>query len=664
MASTPVAAQAPTPEANGLVAFDAASFAASAPDHAYDMVMRLPGFSLVKADTQVRGYAGARGNVLIDGVQPTSRREDIVNLLRRIPAASVDRIELIRGGASGVDMDGHAVLANVIRKRAATSDMALQAGMALATDGWAGPQAQFEYGRRQGDRALELVLSAEQALEVWNDRTGTGRIRGFSPDGGLVESLHTDNRRTSDRLGSSVSWRQPLYGGSFSLNAALRGERYGGTMERFERGPAALGNVADDAEDTTEFEAGTRYVRPIGERSRIELMASQRRGRTETRSFSSAGGQEYRFQEHGDSGESLLRLEFGHAYSTRLRLSAGLEGAFNFIESQARMSRDGEQIELPGSDVRVEERRSQAVLGAAWQPRQAWTVEAGMRLETSALRQRGDMSTERDFVYFKPRLTAYWKRDDENGFHAALSREVGQLKFRDFAASAALDKGVVSAGNAALEPDKTWRLAMGWERSFREDGALGLTWTHERIADVVDRVLVVSGNDGFDAPGNIGEGKRDTLQLELSDSLGGHGLRFSSKILWRTSSVVDPTTGEPRAISGDKPLQGRIDLMQTVSALRVSWGVGVELANRETRYSYDEVRRERDALSWNLHAEKWVGDGWRLRMEVHDLFGLRFSEERSRYDGPRSRASGAGREILAHRTPGQVLLTVRRSLDG
>src|SRR5690606_22190292 len=230
------------------------------------------------------------------------------------------------------------------------------------------------------------------------------------------------------------------------------------------------------------------------------------------------------FEENTDTGETLARVDIGHEYSNRLRLSAGLEGAFNFLEGDAQLDGNGEPVELPGSDVRIEERRAEASHGAAWQPGGDGTVEGGVRVERSNLRQSGDTPMVRNFVYVKPRLTAYWERDERDGFHLSLSREVGQLDFEDFVASAALDTGVVSAGNAELEPDKTWRMSAGWERSFWDDGALVLTWTHDRISDVVDRVLVASGDDVFDAPGNIGDGTRDTLELELSASLDRIGM--------------------------------------------------------------------------------------------------------------------------------------------
>ena len=75
-----------------LTVYEPQAFAAAAPVNALDMVQRVPGFVLVGADPEVRGYVGAQGNVLIDGAHPASKRDDLEELLRRIPAASVARI--------------------------------------------------------------------------------------------------------------------------------------------------------------------------------------------------------------------------------------------------------------------------------------------------------------------------------------------------------------------------------------------------------------------------------------------------------------------------------------------------------------------------------------------------------------------------------------------
>jgi hypothetical protein len=65
------------------------------------MISRCPAFRFDGGDSDVRGFSGATGNVLIDGKRPTSKSESLEAILRRIPARSVVRIELIRAGAPG-----------------------------------------------------------------------------------------------------------------------------------------------------------------------------------------------------------------------------------------------------------------------------------------------------------------------------------------------------------------------------------------------------------------------------------------------------------------------------------------------------------------------------------------------------------------------------------
>src|SRR3546814_6457090 len=103
----------------------------------------------------------------------------------------------------------------------------------------------------------------------------------------------------------------------------------------------------------------------------------------------------------------------------------------------------------------------------------------------------------RGFTSANPRLALRWDAGEADEWRLSLSREVGQLDFNDFVASASLEGGEVSAGNAELEPDKTWRATLSWEHRFGEDAALTLGWTHDRIDDVVDRVLVVTDENVF-----------------------------------------------------------------------------------------------------------------------------------------------------------------------
>ncbi|MFL6689127.1 MAG: TonB-dependent receptor plug domain-containing protein [Alphaproteobacteria bacterium] len=100
---------------SNVLTYPASFFEEARPNTAYDMIARLPGFVFNNGNT-ARGFGGTAGNVLIDGQRPTSKTDDLQSVLTRMPAADVERIDLVRGGAPGIDMQGQAVVANVIRK--------------------------------------------------------------------------------------------------------------------------------------------------------------------------------------------------------------------------------------------------------------------------------------------------------------------------------------------------------------------------------------------------------------------------------------------------------------------------------------------------------------------------------------------------------------------
>src|SRR5688572_4331713 len=89
------AGEAPAPAQPGsrTTAFDAAYFAQFAPATALDIVRRVPGFSIEQLDDDVRGFAGAAGNVVFNGARASSKSESVETILARIPASRVLRVE-------------------------------------------------------------------------------------------------------------------------------------------------------------------------------------------------------------------------------------------------------------------------------------------------------------------------------------------------------------------------------------------------------------------------------------------------------------------------------------------------------------------------------------------------------------------------------------------
>ncbi len=649
--------------AQGITIYPAVSFNKISPVNAYDMVTRLPGFVIVEADPDVRGYSGALGNVLIDGARPASKHEDIKDLLKRIPAASVKEIDLLRDGASDIDMGGYTMVANVVRRHDVKSETIIEAGLMGATGGWLSPSGQIQHSNRRAGHAFDLSAKFEPELD---DDSGHGHIRTTRTDGeaGKTENLNT--RTIKNKGEANAHWRQELAGGQLSLSTAVRGERARNRTEISAAGASDGKESVRENENTNEAEFGLHFEKSFNSNTRANLLVTQHLAWLNDLENSREDGEKEVFEETSRSGESIGRFELDHAQSETLSIKSSLEGAFNFQQSKARLDKNDSASTIPGSDVRIEERRSEASLSAIWKPSRAWVLDAGLRVEKSAIQQTGDTPRQRSFIYYKPRLAALWNIGKQNQLRLSLAREVGQLDFSDFVASASLDSDLVSAGNAELEPDKTWRLTTVWEHHFTRDAAATVTWTHDRIEDVIDRVLISTGDDVYDAPGNIGNGRRDTLALDLStplDGLGVSGARVRMAMLWQKSRVTDPVTGTRRAISGEKPVEGEIELSQHLAASNTNWGIKLEhIAERKTKYRYDEVKRESESMGWTLYLERSFGRRWRMRAQATDLFGRGFVEVRQKYAGSRARDPISKVERRERTSPGYISLTFRRSM--
>ncbi|PHS50196.1 MAG: TonB-dependent receptor, partial [Marinobacter sp.] len=123
--------------------------------------------------------------MLIDGRHPSTKSEGLDNLLSRISADSVAYVELIRGGAPGIDMQGRSVVANVVLKDAITVERVLGFDAYIYEDGYIGPIVQAEYSRRAGDNQIEGAFSATVDR---TDGTNEGRRQRFDPSGALIQN--------------------------------------------------------------------------------------------------------------------------------------------------------------------------------------------------------------------------------------------------------------------------------------------------------------------------------------------------------------------------------------------------------------------------------------------------------------------------------------------
>jgi len=656
VAAAPAPAAAPAQE--GVTSYPPAFFADAHPNTANDMVARLPGFTL-DTGNGVRGYEGAAGNVLIDGQRPATKSDDLGNILARILASQVERIDVIRGGAPGIDMQGKSVIANIIRKKGAGGwNLLLHYADQTSTDGRRAPFLRLEASGTIGPRNWELSFDPGKFLD---DGYGDGPLRDLNPDGSLRASALIHSQGYGTQLPLIGAFETPFYGGQLRVNARIFSQAFNANeQDTFDLPPGLTQHDhVDDNKFQTEF--GGRFVRPFGPRLNAEFVAlRQDHHETTADDFQGPGGRDV-FKLVQDTAETIGRAVGKFQQRPSLSWEAGGEYALNTLDSATRLSHNGAPIPLPAANVHVEEKRWEVFLKSTWRPLAALTVEGAVRQEGSEIASSGDVSLSKTLYYTKPRVLVTWQADADTQLRFRVEREVGQLDFGAFVASSALSSGVVTAGNPDLAPQQDWVGEVAGERRFWGGGDADLTYRHLKITDVVDRAPI--GN--FDAPANIGDGTEDDLVANLTvplDRLGLKGAQVRGSYTRRWSEVTDPTTHQPRGITNLHPEDWDAHFIQPIGAF--TYGVDIFGGWQEVTYRFNQIQVRKLGNYITPFVEWKPRPDFSFRVELDNVGARGFRYVYKNYTG--SRLTNPLDFVETRRvTPGRILyLRVRKTFSG
>lgn len=652
---------AKAPVASGVIDYPATFFAAASPNTAMDMINRLPGFSFDDG-SQARGFDGSGGNVLIGGQRPASKSDDLASILTRIPAARVERIQLIRGGAPGIDMQGKAVMANVILRSGSGLQGDIVVDDRVAEDGRYFPDFRLEGAWRADGRTLEASLVSNG----WpDDFQGHGPHTRLSPGRAVTDFSAMNNGGANRQNSASSAFEGPMLGGQLRANLLVSDNRY--SLAQVDDFAVAGLQAEHNEQDNTVGELGVRYSRTLSSDLSLQLIGLQHLTRMNASSDFDAVGEQDRFKLGDTGGESIARAEMRWTRSDALALEGGGEFAWNWLRTHTRLSENGAPVDLPAANVLVTEKRGEAFLTATWRPSSKLTAEAGVRVEASVIGSSGDVALENRFVFPKPRVLLTWSPEDRDQFRLRVEREVGQLDFSNFVAQASLNSsgGTVHTGNPDLTPQQDWAFEATWERHFWSSGAVVLTARRLILSDVIDRKADSSGL--FDTPANIGSGTENDLQvnfsLPLDRLLVPRGV-LKGQWIWRSSTVTDPTTGEKRPISGQHPYDGELHFTQDIPARHMLWGVDFNSAFLERYFRFNEVDSTFKQPWWVLFVEWKPAPGWTFRGEWDDPTRRPVRFTRDVYSGPRSTGPLLFVDEQTHRFGQELFFQVRRTFGG
>ncbi|WBH17643.1 TonB-dependent receptor domain-containing protein [Sphingomonas radiodurans] len=595
LALAPTGGAAQTVDATGRTTYDAAFFQRFQPSNALEIVRRVPGFTLEIAQEDVRGFGQAAGNVVINGQRPSSKSDTIDVVLARIPASRVARVEIGSGTVFGAEYSGKAQVVNLILTGGGGLAGTVTGSLRRQFDGKLLPEGSVSTLVRSGNSSFNAAIGINnnQSSEEGFDRLSA------LPSGEQIEFRRKFNDIADPNAFASGSWdykASQFETARFNARYAFDRFRLDQTNDVF----LASGVVRDDRLNQRfhfdEWEVGGEVQRPLmgggikliglaTRRDRINRELSLLRVDSEV-----IDGFEQQVRSQRD--EAVLRGLWTRPDLGAWSVETGIEGAINRLRSKVDLfginsSNVRTRIDLPIDDAIVTEYRAEGFANVSRSVTPKLRVDLALNYEASRLTVAGDADAERSLQFFKPRANVDWRIGDGWRVQASLARTVAQLQFEDFIGAAELANERVNGGNAELLPQRSWEALATIEKQVLGDGQIKVELGYTRTALVQDRVPTP---EGFDAPGNLGDGTskiaRATFDIPVA-RLGIKGGRISGRLSYVGTSVRDPYTGQDRPYSGNSPFVYEVNWRQDLGSF--AWGFGLEGEDASTTFRQNEL---------------------------------------------------------------------------
>jgi hypothetical protein len=628
---------------SGPVRYEAAFFAQFAPRTALDMVRQVPSFSFRDTDKEQRGYSRAVGNVLIDGKRPSAKSQSLEDILDRIPATQVRRIEVLRGTETRAEAYGDAVLANVVRTPA-TGAGSWSLGVEDAPGNGPAPNGFFAWSGRIG--ALDYGLGAN-TFSLERDLPGTRRITNAA--GELTDVREETSPRTFEEYALNGEGSRDVGGGRLRVTGQVFRSNYhqANTLTFYPVDRPSTGDqLAPSSEGKRTLEFGANFDTAVGAWSwGLSAIATRARfdseARVVDRSPTLAVTSTFEQVQARKSGETLVRATLGRPLASGHELQFGVDGALNTLDASLdRVSvYNGVAVRrhVPNANMRVAEKRAETFASYSWRGAR-WSTEARLAGESSQLDFSGDAEQTLSRSYVKPSFQLARTFGEQDQVRLRLYRDVGQIDFNDFASTVSPMDDRVDGGNPDLKPQTAWRVELGLDVRPSARTALSARVFHDWLEDAVDLVPLGNPADGIAAPGNIGRGSLDGVQLTFGTSLAPvlPGGTLNIDATFQDASVTDPLTAQPRTIS--KLVRNKItaNLRQDLPRFGLAWGLKYVRTSAKTEFRLDETELRRASPSLDAFVERDVFRGMKVRLSVLSLQGSPELRRRKFYEGDRN----------------------------
>jgi len=589
MATLAIFGMAEAQDSNVVASFEPAYFTQFQPNTARDMIGRVPGFTLQGGGGGARGFGQANLNILINGRRPSSKSSNANDILGRIPASAVVRIDIVDGASLGIPgLSGQ--VANII-----STAGKLSGSWEYTARFEEGTEPQLGEGKASisGSRGnLEFVAS----LDLRQRRlTQAGVEQFFDGTGQLIEDRTEDLFSDGERPGIDINLTYTPDSeriANLNLSGELANSRNGirETFTAITDTGTNGSSISDSGEDEYNYEIGGDYSFPVanGTLKLIGLHTFENSDFNNAFNFFEDNEDPFRsrFDRLVKEGEFIGRAEYSWKTANAQDWQVSWEGAFNFLDSETEFADSNTPLTL--DNVRVEEQRTEANVTTTWSLSEKLNVQTSLGAEYSQLEVTTVDDPARTFFRPKGFVSASYDASDKHIFRARIERNVGQLNFNTFVSSIDLTQDVANTGNSLIVPTQSWNGEIEVER--KGGGVISGTATvfARFIEDPIDQILFADGSQG---PGNLDSAFRYGIEGNMTwllDKIGLKGGELELNGALEDSTIEDPVTLVKRRINDTTIWRYNATLRQDIPNSNWAWGVNFRQFKQDPFFRRDQ----------------------------------------------------------------------------
>ena len=500
-----------------------------------EVIQKAPGVSVSNEESiNMSGKAGV--TILVDGRPVQLAGKDLINYLRSIPGAQVDRIEIISNPGARYDAQGNAGIINIRMKRATAQGMNGNLGAGWTQSVHSRQSLSGLLNIRQGKWNINLSSGVGKARQFTNGNIN--RVVGSGADPKLFRNTTTD-KDGSESYNAQVAadW---FVSSKHSFGAIAKINHYRNPM--YTPGVTLIGNggrtdsslqtINDNHTGNDRYNYNLNYKYEDTTGTVFNVDADNILFRNNNTSFVStnlldATGNKYGYTANGQQVSTRINVWSVKAdYSKKIR-SSGFSFESGMKWSSTRTANDLTASLFVDNRMQTDTGRSNnfnynesmfAAYFSVSRTRGKWDFQAGLRGEQTNIKGRSlDLKGNRlnypDSSYFNlfPTLFIRYRINDKQSIGLSYSRRLNRPTYQDLNPFQYIfDNYTRESGNPYLQPEFSQRI----ELTFVPGASVTISAGISRTTNLMQSISSQSGDVTTESDYNIG--RADQLYANIS----------------------------------------------------------------------------------------------------------------------------------------------------